>query len=62
MVTVKTNKSPIFVMGIDAGSYKTRCVIVEVTDSDPIFVSRAEIFSEGWIKGDIADQDAVRPA
>ena len=46
-------------VGIDAGSAGTRCVICRLEDGRLRLLGCASIASQGWVKGLIADQNAV---
>ena len=46
-------------VGIDAGSTVTRCVICAVDDGYQRFAGYSEVPSNGWLRGRIADPDAV---
>jgi cell division protein FtsA len=50
---------PIYAVGLDAGSRKTRMVICLVEDERIRLLGCASVDSEGWLKGRIADQRAV---
>ncbi|MGA2740089.1 MAG: cell division protein FtsA [Bryobacteraceae bacterium] len=46
-------------VGLDAGSAWTRCVICRLEDNCMRFLGYASAPSQGWLKGQIADQTAV---
>jgi cell division protein FtsA len=46
-------------VGIDAGSYRVRCLICELDGARVRLLGAGETASRGWIKGRIADQSAV---
>jgi cell division protein FtsA len=50
---------PIYAVGLDAGSRKTRLVICRLEQGRMRFLGCAAVRSEGWVKGRIADQGAV---
>jgi cell division protein FtsA len=50
---------PIYAVGLDAGSRKTRLVICLLEDGRMRFLGAGEVESQGWLKGKIADQRAV---
>ena len=50
---------PIYATGLDAGSRKTRMVVCVLEDHRLRFLGAAVADSRGWIKGRIADQQAV---
>ena len=50
---------PIYAVGLDAGSRRTRLVICTLEDGRLRFLGGASVESEGWQKGRIADQRMV---
>ncbi|HTS25347.1 MAG TPA: cell division protein FtsA [Bryobacteraceae bacterium] len=50
---------PVFAVGLDAGSRKTRMVICVLEDRRIRFLGCAAVESQGWAKGRIADNTAV---
>src|SRR5260370_41272895 len=50
---------PRIAVGLDAGSARTRCVVVLVEDSRLRFLGHGEIESAGWSRGRLADQQAL---
>jgi cell division protein FtsA len=50
---------PIYAVGLDAGSRKTRMVICLLEDERLRLLGCAAVESRGWLKGRIADQQAV---
>ena len=50
---------PVYAVGLDAGSRKTRMVICVLEDRRIRFLGCSSVDSQGWIKGRIADQGAV---
>ena len=50
---------PIYAAGLDAGSRQTRLVICVLENSRIRFVGASVVESQGWVKGRIADQQAV---
>src|SRR5579885_2772337 len=50
---------PIYAVGLDAGSRRTRMVICVLEGGCVRFLGSGSSESEGWIKGRIADQHAV---
>ena len=50
---------PIYAVGLDAGSRKTRLVVCVLEGGRIRFVGCSAIDSQGWVKGKIADQSAV---
>jgi len=56
-----TNVDPKYqlAVGVDAGSYRTRCVISLVEDGKLRYLSHGLAPSAGWSKGRITDQDAL---
>ena len=50
---------PVYAVGLDAGSRKTRMVICVLEDRRIRFLGCSTVESQGWIKGRIADQNAV---
>jgi cell division protein FtsA len=52
-------EKPVYAVGLDAGSRKTRLVISVLEKGRVRFLGSAAIGSEGWVKGKIADQRAV---
>jgi cell division protein FtsA len=50
---------PIYAVGLDAGSHKTRMVICLVEGERIRLLGSASVESQGWLKGRIADQHAV---
>jgi cell division protein FtsA len=50
---------PVYAVGLDAGSRKTRRVICVLEDRRIRFLGCSSVDSQGWIKGRIADQGAV---
>ncbi|BDC49634.1 cell division protein FtsA [Bryobacterales bacterium F-183] len=52
-------KEPQFAIGIDAGSYRTRCVITVLEDDYVRFAGAGEAESAGWTRGRITDSAAL---
>jgi cell division protein FtsA len=52
-------KEPQFAIGIDAGSYRTRCVIAILEDEYVRFAGCGETESAGWMRGRITDSAAL---
>lgn len=52
-------RKPILAAGVDAGSSRTRCVILAVEDERVRYLGHGEHVSRGWIKGKLADQQSV---
>lgn len=52
-------KEPQFAIGIDAGSYRTRCVITVLEDDYVRFAGAGEAESAGWTRGRITDSSAL---
>lgn len=52
-------KDPQFAIGIDAGSYRTRCVIAVLEDDYVRFAGAGEAESAGWTRGRITDSGAL---
>jgi cell division protein FtsA len=50
---------PIYAVGLDPGSRKTRMVICILEDGRMRFLGSSAVESQGWLKGRIADQKAV---
>src|SRR5690348_1580092 len=50
---------PIYAVGLDAGSRRTRMVVCVLEGSRIRFLGCAAAESQGWLKGRIADQNAV---
>ena len=50
---------PMYAVGIDPGSRRTRVVICIYNDGRVRFLGAGEAESQGWLKGRIADQGAV---
>ncbi len=50
---------PIYAVGLDAGSRKTRIVICVLERGRMRFLGSSAVESQGWVKGRIADQKAV---
>src|SRR5579862_7861579 len=50
---------PIVAAGLDAGSGWTRCVIAVLERRRPRIVGYGAVKSRGWVRGRIADQQAV---
>ncbi len=50
---------PVVAAGLDAGSGRTRCVLVSLDDSRLRFIGSGEVDSIGWSKGRIVDPQAV---
>jgi cell division protein FtsA len=50
---------PIYAVGLDAGSRVTRLVICALEESRMRFLGCGAVESQGWLKGRIADQQAV---
>ena len=50
---------PIYAAGLDAGSRQTRLVVCVLENSRMRFVGASAVESQGWVKGRIADQQAV---
>jgi len=50
---------PIYAVGLDAGSRKTRMVICVLEGGRVRFLGSSAVESQGWLKGRIADQKAV---
>ncbi|HLK68197.1 MAG TPA: cell division protein FtsA [Bryobacteraceae bacterium] len=50
---------PVYAVGLDAGSRKTRMVICALEDRRIRFLGYSAVDSQGWNKGRIADQQAV---
>jgi cell division protein FtsA len=50
---------PLYAVGLDAGSRRTRMVICTLEDRRIRFLGAASVESQGWVKGRIADQTAV---
>jgi cell division protein FtsA len=50
---------PVYAVGLDAGSRKTRMVICVLEERRIRFLGYSSVDSQGWIKGRIADQMAV---
>src|SRR5258708_36611330 len=50
---------PIYAVGLDAGSRKTRMVICILEAGGMRFLGSSAVESQGWLKGRIADQKAV---
>ena len=50
---------PIYAVGLDAGSTKTRLVVAVLEEGCLRFLGSAAVPSNGWSKGRIADQRAV---
>ena len=53
------SNKPVLAAGLDAGSSRTRCVIVSLDDSRLRFIGSGEVDSIGWSKGRIVDPQAV---
>jgi cell division protein FtsA len=54
-----TTPQPIVAAGLDAGSSWTRCVIAVLERRRPRIVGYGGVKSRGWVRGRIADQQAV---
>ena len=54
-------EKPIYAVGLDAGSTKTRMVVCAIEDELRL-LGCAEVESRGWSKGTIKDQRAVAEA
>jgi cell division protein FtsA len=52
-------EKPVYAVGLDAGSRKTRLVVSVLEKGRVRFLGSACIGSEGWVKGKIVDQKAV---
>ena len=52
-------KDPQFAIGIDAGSYRTRCVIAILDDEYVRFAGAGEAEAAGWTRGRITDSGAL---
>src|ERR1017187_10762066 len=50
---------PLYAVGLDLGSRKTRMVICVLENRRIRFLGCSTVESQGWIKGRIADQTAV---
>ena len=50
---------PLLAVGIDPGSWRTRCVICRVDHEQLRLIGFGESYSRGWAKGRVADQDTV---
>lgn len=50
---------PILAVGLDAGSTRTRCLVCLVEAGALRLLGYAEAQSQGWLKGRVADQNAV---
>jgi cell division protein FtsA len=50
---------PIYAVGLDAGSRKTRMAICVLEEGRMRFLGSSAVESQGWLKGRIADQKAV---
>lgn len=50
---------PLFAVGVDAGSHRTRCAILLLENARVRFLGCGEAVSQGWTKGRISDQRAV---
>ena len=56
---MRASAKPVFAVGVDAGSLWTRCLILLLEQARVRFLGYAEMPSQGWQKGRIADQKAV---
>lgn len=52
-------KSNGYFVGLDLGSYRTRCLVAVEEDSHLRFISHGSAPSQGWARGVIADQEPV---
>ena len=52
-------KSSGYLVGLDLGSYRTRCLVAIEEDSHLRFISHGSAPSRGWTRGVIADQEPV---
>ena len=50
---------PIYAVGLDAGSRKTRIAVCVLDGGRIRFLGSSAVDSQGWVKGRIADQTAV---
>ncbi len=50
---------PVLAVGIDAGSSRTRCVVLSLEDACVRLAGFGEAAAHGWKRGGITDQDAV---
>lgn len=53
------SSTPVYAVGLDAGGRWTRLVICLLENNRLRFLSASEVPSQGWVKGKIADQQAV---
>ena len=54
-----TKRKELLAAGVDAGSGRTRCVILAVEDERVRYLGHGEHVARGWLKGKLADQQSV---